>query len=98
MDMVDYIKEVNRQLEDKNTYQKLEKSPTDTFNTDVQNYLENMVKNGDITDNVRKLLVVNKPRTPHIHFLPKIQNRKTLRQADQSYQRTTAPRRKSQRS
>ena len=76
MDTTDYITEANRQLNDTGTYTKLDKNPTDEFNQAVEIQLTNMVQNGDITEKIKKILLLNKPRTPQIYFLPKIHKNK----------------------
>ena len=72
MDTKEYVTEANRQLDDTSTYTKLDKDPTDEFNLVVETYLTKMVENGDITKRVKKIIHLNKPRTPQIYFLPKI--------------------------
>ena len=67
MDTKDYVTEANRQLDDTSTYTKLDKDPTDEFNLVVETYLTKMVENGDITKKVKKILHLNKPRTPQIY-------------------------------
>ena len=76
MDTADYVTEAQRQLTDESTYIQLAHTPTEKFNQEVEQYLENMVKTGDITESVKKLLVSSKPKTPHIYFLPKIHKQK----------------------
>ena len=76
MDTVDYIKEANRQLSEESVYQQLQSAPTDQFNQQVEQYLTGMVENGDITEGIKKILISNKPRTPHIYFLPKVHKNK----------------------
>ena len=68
----DYVAEANRQLSVESTYKKLDSNPTIEYNLEVETQLETMVKNGDITEKVEKVLSTNKPKTPNIYFLPKI--------------------------
>ena len=37
----------------RNTYREMSKDPTHEYNLEVENYLENMVKQGDITEKVK---------------------------------------------
>ena len=76
MNTSDYIKEADRQLTDKKTYLKLDQDPTPTHNKEIEDYLEKMVEEGDITKKVKVILSNNQPKTPHINFLPKIHKNK----------------------
>ena len=73
----DYIKEAERQLSVDTTYTKLNSNPTNEFNEEVEKQLESMVKNGDITEQIKKILLINKPKTPNIYFLPKVHKQVT---------------------
>ena len=64
MNTSDYIKEAERQLT-------VDKDPTQKFK-EVDEQLDQMVENGDITNKVKKILQTNKPKTPNIYFLPKV--------------------------
>ena len=68
----DYIMEANRQLGDDTTYVKTKSDTTKQYNDEVNTQIEALVKNGEITEKLAKILKNDKPRTPQIYFLPKI--------------------------
>ena len=72
LNTTDYIKEAERQLSDKATYPTTDTDLTTKHQDIVNDTLEDMVHNGDITQKMANLLKSNVPRTPQIYFLPKI--------------------------
>ena len=72
MDTIDYILEADRQLSQESTYQKLDCDPTPLYQARVEERVQTMVENKEITKKVAKSLISQKPRTPQIYFLPKI--------------------------
>ena len=72
----DYIAEAMRQLNDPNTYKKTDSDLSNTHKQIVDNCLNQMVINGDITKKVQARLSIHKVRTPQIYFLPKIHKMK----------------------
>ena len=73
---VDYIKEADRQFGDQKTYKKLELNPTADFQKEIDETLTKLVKNGEISQRVKKMLSNGNPKTPNIYFLPKIHKNK----------------------
>ena len=71
-DTKDYAKEAYRQLNDTNTYTKLDKDPSMVHMLGVNEYVHSMVRNGEITNSVAGMITNTEVRTPHIYFLPKI--------------------------
>ena len=65
-----------RQLSDSNTYQKTNLDLSTTHKQIVDNCLNQMVINGEITKEVQTVLSIKKVRTPQIYFLPKIHKMK----------------------
>ena len=72
MNTKDYVNEADRQLSDTNTYKKQENDLTIKHQEEVNEYLNQMVANGDITESIAKILRTLIPSTPQIYFLPKI--------------------------
>ena len=72
MNTADYVKEAERQLSDEKTYKKLQDNPTKNYPYEINNIIDDMVINGDINENVAKILRNNETRTPQMYFLPKI--------------------------
>ena len=72
MNTVDYITEAQRQLNDHKTYKKLEKDPTSQYSKQVNDLIQTMIDNQEITEKVGDILKIKKPKTPQIYFLPKI--------------------------
>ena len=72
LNTTDYIKEAERQLSDKATYLTTDTDLTTKHQDIVNDTLEDMVHNGDITQKMANLLKSNVPRTTQIYFLPKI--------------------------
>ena len=72
MDTPDYVKEADRQLNDQQTYKKLGNDPTKEFSTIVNQRVDKMVADQEITQKIGNILKISNPRTPQIYFLPKI--------------------------
>ena len=79
----DYITKAERQLGDTNTYQPQKNDLTEKFNQEVNNMLDKMVENQEITNKVAGILRVKKVRTPQVYFLPKIHKKQRPPRGDQ---------------
>ena len=96
MDRDDYIKEGERQLNDKNFYRHVNEDMTHKFNDTVKSIVSNMVKNKEITEEVGEFLIQEKPRTSQFYLLPKIHKKNCkIHWGGQLYQQMIAPRRES---
>ena len=79
----DYIAEANRQLNDTNTYLKLDSDPTQTYEAEIDECLENMVRTGEITKQVKKGPRHRQTENPKHLFPPKnTQKPETSRQTN----------------
>ena len=72
MNVDDYIKEANRQLQDENCYKRITNDPTKLHSERVNNAINDMKNEGLITEKVAKGLTIIDPKTPKLSFLPKI--------------------------
>ena len=68
----DYIQEGLRQLSDSNHYEILEEDPTQTYNNQIYQVLQQATNLNIIDDKMKKTLYNKAPRTPHFYMLPKI--------------------------
>ncbi len=68
----DYIAEGIRQLSDTKFYKKRDMDPTDVFNDNVKHLVEQLHKDGEISEGLKNYLVIDTPRTPQLYLLPKI--------------------------
>ncbi len=72
MDVNDYIKEADRQLDDTNFYRKLSSDPTKMYAERINSTIERFKEEGLITKNVSNGLMVNEPKTSKFNLNPKI--------------------------
>ena len=68
----DYITEGQRQLKDENFYRSIDEDLTGKHNRMIAEQLELMQIRGEITDKVKKSLLVDEPPTPELYLPPKI--------------------------
>ncbi len=68
----DYIEEGMRQLSDTKFYKKLDYDPTETFNDKIKEVVEQLYRDGEISEGLKRYLVVDTPRTPQLYLLLKI--------------------------
>ncbi len=68
----DYINEGLRQLSDTKFYKRLDYNPTESFNDKVKEVVEQLYKDGEISEGLKRYLIVDTPRTPQLYLLPKI--------------------------
>jgi hypothetical protein len=72
----DYIKEGLRQLSDSNFYTEVTEDLTSLHNREVQNLIQSLLDNDEITEKCADYLYIEKPRTPQLYLLPKIHKNK----------------------
>lgn len=72
-----YIKEGLRQLSDPAFYKPLLTDPTDTHNEIINNFIDEIVESGSISNDVAVVLKATKARTPELYLLPKIHKKVT---------------------
>ena len=72
LNIIDYIGEAERQLSDVNFYEKLDEEPTLFYNKIVNDSIDNLQKENELTIKVAQSLKNEKPNTPKFHMLPKI--------------------------
>ena len=68
----DYIQEELRQLLDSNHYEILEEDPTQNYNNQIYQVLQQATNLNIIDDKMKKTLYNKSPRTPRFYMLPKI--------------------------
>ena len=67
-----YVVEGLRQLSDQNFYQPLDDHLTTEHHQKIAAHLDNMLKQGEITERVARYLVTKEPRTAQLYLLPKV--------------------------
>ena len=67
-----YIKEANRQLQNRNHYRPLAKDNTVKTNKEVKDYITQIYSEGHINEETARYLKPKNPRTPIFYMLPKI--------------------------
>ena len=72
MNSEDYIKEGLKQLSDNNHCEILEEHPTQNYNNQIYQVLQQAVNLDIIDDKMKKTLYNKAPRTPNFYMLPKI--------------------------
>ena len=71
MNKQDYIQEGLRQISDSNHYEILEEDPTQTYNNQLYQVLQQATNLNTIDDKIKKTLYNKAPRTPNFYMLPK---------------------------
>ena len=72
IDVIDYVKEANRQLNDTNYYAELSYDPTKQHEEIVNETIKTFTKDKLLPEQLGKNLLQNNSKTPNIYFLPKI--------------------------
>jgi hypothetical protein len=72
LDRDHYISEAERQLKDANFYKPLDYDPTLEFTDKVSSVVEDMLKQGYISEKNKDYLIVPKPKAGRYNLLPKI--------------------------
>ena len=72
IDVVDYLKEADRQLKDKDFYTELTHDPTKEHTEIINETIKSFIKEKLITEQLGKNLMQLNPRTPNLYFRPKI--------------------------
>lgn len=72
MDVNDYIKEANRQLNDETHYKKLQSDPTSTHLNLINDTIERFKKDKLLSEKLANSLKITEARTPLFYLLPKI--------------------------
>ena len=84
IDVKNYITEANSQLENTEFYQKLNFCPTEGHSSIVNNRLDELTEDGDLSQEIAEGLKSDNPRTPHFYMLPKIHKEGNPRRPDVS--------------
>ena len=71
-DVKDYLKEVEKQLNNQTFYKKVETCPTEEHTRLIENTLDEFVHNGDISEAIAEGLKPSNSKTPRFYMLPKI--------------------------
>ncbi len=71
-DTTTYISEAQRQLSDLCAYRQLASDPTHVNNTQVHRLIDELEECGSLSTKVAYFLVFDKPKTPQLYLLPKI--------------------------
>lgn len=72
MDQTDYLREVRRQLEDRNSYIPLQGDPTERHCKEIRAFLRAHSRREGISKENLELMVPDEPRCPTLYILPKI--------------------------
>ena len=72
MNREDYIKEGLKQLSDNNHYEMLVENPTQNYNNEIYQVLQQAANLNIIDYKVKKTLYNKAPRMPNFYMLPKI--------------------------
>jgi len=72
MNKIDYITEARNQLEDKNTYEKLDKDLTEDFNNTINKFITDNSEKEGLSGNLTETLITKNPETPTFYILPKV--------------------------
>ena len=72
VDVQDYIKEANKQLDDENFYMKLDSNPTSNHLELVNKAIDSLKQAGHISEKLAEGLSLKEARTPLFYLLPKI--------------------------
>ena len=72
LDVQDYIREAQRQLDDENFYKKLNTNLTEIYNMKINQIIDNFVRQKAIDEKMGKMLKTQQPKTSHLYLLPKI--------------------------
>ena len=71
-DIVEYVKEANRQLSNKDHYCKLDHNQTLEHAALVENAIDSLKLNGHLDEKTAEKLKPHNPRTPRMYLLPKV--------------------------
>ena len=71
-DVKEYVKEANRQLSNKDHYQKLQHNPTTEHAALVENAIDSLRLNGALDEKMAESLKPRNPKTPRLYLLPKV--------------------------
>ena len=74
-DREDYLKEAEKQLGDKETYEELSSDPVSSLISIVKGCLSRVKNRGDIPNETLKYFFINKPKLGRFYLLPKIHKR-----------------------
>ena len=74
-DRKDYLKEAEKQLGDKETYEELSSDPVSPLISIVKGCLSRVKKRGDIPNETLEYFFINKPKLGRFYLLPKIHKR-----------------------
>lgn len=72
LNTTDYLQEAKRQLDNDTYYKRIEEDCTSGHEQVINHCIDDLVKNGEIQDDVAKLLKPAQSRTPIFYMLPKI--------------------------
>ena len=78
LDVKDYVKECERQLNNTKNYENLQKDPIATNNELVHRIIRGLENEKLIQENIVEGLKINSPRTPQFFLQPKIHNKENL--------------------
>ena len=72
LDMEDYVKEAERQLNNKENYRKVNYDPTTVNNETIHKVVSRFQKENQQSKNISEGLKPENPKTPHFYLKPKI--------------------------
>ena len=74
-DRKDFLKEAEKRLGDKETYEELSSDPVSPLISIVKSFLSRVKKRGDISNETLEYFFINKPKLGRFYLLPKIHKR-----------------------
>ena len=72
LDVEDYVKEAERQLNNKENYRKIIYDPTTANNETINKIISRFHKENLLSKNISEGLKTENPRTPHFYLKPKV--------------------------
>ena len=72
IDILDYLKEADRQLKDTNFYTTLDHNPTEKHTEIINETIKTFMKEKLLNEQLGKNLIEHNPKTPNLYFRPKI--------------------------
>ena len=72
IDILDYLKEADRQLKDTNFYTTLDHNPTEKHAEIINETIKTFIKEKLLNEQLGKNLIEHNPKTPNLYFRPKI--------------------------
>ena len=72
VDVEDYVKEAERQLNNKENYRKINYDPTTVYNETILKVISRFQKENLLSNNISEGLKTENPKTPHFYLKPQV--------------------------